>query len=141
MRVVVDTNVLVSAMISAEGASREVIRACLIGTHGPLMRNALLAEFEDVVSRPEILRSAPIAEGDRRDLLDAFLAVCDWVPIYFLWRPNLTDEADNYLVELALSGGAECIVTHNARDFAASELLFPDLAILSPRQFLTIGGQ
>jgi predicted nucleic acid-binding protein len=61
----------------------------------------------------------------------------DWVKVYFLWRPNLPDEADNHLIELALAGSADTIVTNNLKDFKAGELRFPDLTIQSPRQFLT----
>jgi len=139
MRIVVDTNVFVSAMMSAEGAARHVLRMCLTGRHRPMIGNALLAEYEDVLSRQE-LKLAPISDGERRELFEAFLSMCDWVPIYFLWRPNLPDEADNHLMELALAGGAGAIVTYNMRDFADSELLFPEVAVLSPRQFLTTGG-
>ncbi len=64
------------------------------------------------------------------------VSVCEWVRIYFLWRPNLPDEADNHLIELALAGGADIIVTHNVRDVRRGELSFPQLQILTPREFL-----
>ncbi len=48
----------------------------------------------------------------------------------------LPDEADNHLVELALAGGADAIVTNNVRDVRRGELAFPDLQILTPAQFL-----
>ena len=54
----------------------------------------------------------------------------------FLWRPNLPDEADNHLIELALAGGAGAIVTNNVRDVRRGELAFPHLQILTPSQFL-----
>ncbi|MCO5160126.1 MAG: putative toxin-antitoxin system toxin component, PIN family [Mesorhizobium sp.] len=141
MRIVVDTNVLVSAAMSTEGHSRQVLRMCLTGGCKPVIGNALLAEYEDVLFRPEIVGLAPVPENERRELLDAFLSVCDWVPIYFLWRPNLADEADNHLIELALASGANSIVTYNVRDFAGAELLFPEVEILTPLQFMTIGGR
>jgi predicted nucleic acid-binding protein len=56
--------------------------------------------------------------------------------VYYLWRPNLPDEADNHLIELALAGGAEYLLTHNVRDFARPELRFPLLKIRTPSQFL-----
>lgn len=55
---------------------------------------------------------------------------------YYLWRPNLRDETDNHLVELAVAGGAMAIVTYNVRDLTAGELLFPSLRILTPVAFL-----
>jgi predicted nucleic acid-binding protein len=68
--------------------------------------------------------------------LDSFLSFCEWVKVYYLWRPNLPDEADNHLVELALASGASTIVTNSLRDVSRGELTFPFLNILTPAQFL-----
>jgi predicted nucleic acid-binding protein len=65
-------------------------------------------------------------------LLDIFLARCQWTRVYCAWRPNLPDEADNHLVELAVAGGADFIVTRNLREVARVELRFPQLRVLSP---------
>lgn len=139
MIVVVDTNVFVSAAMSKNGASRQIIRLCLLGSLTPLMGNALFAEFEDVCSRDRLFAAKLITPADREMLLDAFLASCRWVPIYFLWRPNLPDEADNHVLELAVAGNASCIITSNKRDFTKSELKFPGLDILNPVEFLDKG--
>ena len=74
---------------------------------------------------------------DRQELLNAFLSVCDWVSIYFLWRPNLPDETDNHLIELAVAGNATHIITGNTKDFKGAMLHFPQLNIVTPRQYLT----
>ena len=58
-----------------------------------------------------------------------------WVSVYFGWRPHLRDEGDNYLVELAVAGGAEFVVTRNTRDFERSELAWPGLRVRSPARF------
>jgi predicted nucleic acid-binding protein len=58
------------------------------------------------------------------------------VSIYYLWRPNLKDEADNHLIELAVAGNAQIIATHNLKDFQNSELLFPNLSILKPEEII-----
>ncbi|MBP0028501.1 MAG: PIN domain-containing protein [Roseofilum sp. Guam] len=73
-----------------------------------------------------------LTEEEILELFQAFLKVSEWVNIYFLWRPNLRDEADNHLIELALAGGALSIVTNNLKDFQNAELLFPKLSILKP---------
>ncbi len=54
-----------------------------------------------------------------------------------LWRPNLQDEADNHVLELAVAGGAEIIVTGNCSDFENTALRFPGIRICTPREFLT----
>lgn len=69
-------------------------------------------------------------------MLDIFLAACRWTRIYFGWRPNLRDEGDNHLVELAVAGGAACIVSRNVRDLTTMELKFPALAVRTPENFL-----
>lgn len=56
--------------------------------------------------------------------------------MYYLWRPNLQDEADNHLVELAVAGAARCVVTRNLRDLRAMELRFPGLRVVAPEDFL-----
>jgi uncharacterized protein len=139
MIVVIDTNVFVSAVMSKNGASRQVIRLCLQGSLSPLMGNALFSEFEDVCSRDSLFDPKLITRDNRDVLLDAFLNCCRWVPIYFLWRPNLQDEADNHVLELAVAGNATCIITANKRDFLKAELKFPGVDILNPVEFLNNG--
>jgi len=97
---------------------------------------ALFSEYEDLFLRSALMAKSPLNDKERRTLLDAFLSVCEWVKVYYLWRPNLPDEADNHLIELALAGGASTIVTNNLRDVSRGELTFPFLTILTPNQFL-----
>lgn len=136
MKVVVDTNIFVSALMNADGAPRHVIRLCLEGSLLPLIGNALFAEYEDVCGRDTLFDDRLISKQDRMTLLDAFLSSCLWTPIYYLWRPNLRDEADNHLIELAVGGGASTLITANKRDFARAELLFPQLEIRTAGELL-----
>jgi predicted nucleic acid-binding protein len=69
-------------------------------------------------------------------LLNAIYSVCTWTPVYYLWRPNLRDEGDNFLIELALAGNSEVIVTGNVKDLESAELNFEGLRILRPEKFL-----
>lgn len=135
-KIVVDTSVFVSALIGSVGPSRELIRRCLRGEYQPLMGNALFCEYESVIFRGEILAKCPLRKEEILVLFQSFLSVSQWVNIYFLWRPNLTDEADNHLIELALAGNASSIVTNNIKDFLNTELLFPTLSILKPEQII-----
>ena len=135
MRVVIDTNVFVGACIGA-GASNAAIRACLQHRLVPLMGEALLAEFEAVLGRESLFAQSRLDAAERGTLLDTFLALCEWTKIYFLWRPNLPDEADNHLIELAVAGDADIIVTRNLRDLRGAELRFSTLRVLSPEDFL-----
>jgi len=134
---VIDTSVLVSALIGEQGPGREVLRGCLRGRYRPLISNALFQEYEDVVGRSSVQALCPLSAVEIRELLNAFYSVCEWVPIYFLWRPNVPDENDNFLVELAVAGNARSIVTNNVKDLGRTELNFPNLRILTPEQLLT----
>lgn len=136
-RVVIDTNVFIGALLSAAGDNRGVLRVCLQGKALPLFGAALFHEYADVMSRPDLLKKCPLTPKDRGDLFEALLSVSEWVRVYFLWRPNLPDEGDNHLVDLAIAGGASVIVTNNIRDVRRGELAFPNLQILTPAEFLT----
>ncbi|GAA5482448.1 putative toxin-antitoxin system toxin component, PIN family [Haloferula sargassicola] len=135
-RIVVDTNVFIAAILSPDGSSREVIRVCLQGRASSVMGPALFHEYEDLLSREDLMVKSPIGAGDRQTLFAAFLSVSEWIKVYFLWRPHLPDEGDNHLIELALAGNAGTVVTHNNKDLAHGELRFPELKIQTPTQFL-----
>ena len=136
MRVVVDTSVFISALIGSKGASRELIRRCLLREYQPLMGNVLFCEYESVVGREEILEQCPLNSAEIADLLAAFINVFEWVQIYYSWRPNLRDEGDNHVIELAIAGNAQVVATHNIKDFQGAELIFPSLSILKPEQVI-----
>jgi predicted nucleic acid-binding protein len=134
-RIVVDTNVFVGAC-QGRGAANAVVVACLRGHCRLLMGAALLAEYEDVLGRAKLFERSLLDRDERAELLDIFLATCEWTRVYFGWRPNLPDEADNHLVELAVAGAAGFIVTRNLRDVQRAELQFPRLRALAPPDFL-----
>ena len=136
MQIVVDTNVFVGACLG-KGPSNLVIEACLQSRFVPLMGAALLAEYEDVLGRSALFQKCRLSAREREELLDIFVASCRWTRIYYGWRPNLRDEGDNHLVELAVAGGADFIVRHNIRHLKTMELKFEGLAIATPAQLLT----
>lgn len=103
------------------------------------MGNAPFCEYEDVSKRDSILSKSPLNAEEIEALLCSFFSICKWVPVYYLWRPNLADEADNHLIELAIAGNASVIATNNIKDFKRTELYFPGLDILTPEQIL--GGR
>ncbi len=136
-RLIVDTNVLASALTSADGASRQVLRAVLEGRATALVSLALLAEYRDVLSRPQVLARCPLTPTQLGELLDAFLSATEMVAVFYRWRPNLQDEADNHLFELAVAAADAPIATYNIKDFEQPQLKFPHLQVQTPAQWLT----
>jgi putative PIN family toxin of toxin-antitoxin system len=136
IKIVVDTSVFISALIGSKGPSRELIRRCLKREYQPLMGNALFSEYESVMRREEIIAKCPLTQAEIYTLVASFMSVSQWISIYYLWRPNLKDEADNHLIELAVAGNAQIIATNNVRDFQNSQLLFPNLSILKPEEII-----
>jgi predicted nucleic acid-binding protein len=131
---VIDTNVFVAGLRSAGGASREVLRRALTGRYEPLFGNALWLEYRDLLDRPVWGDTTSVAE--RLEVLAALAQCGRWVTVYYGWRPNLPDEGDNHLIELALAGNARAIVTHNVRDVSGGELHLGTLRVLTPAQCL-----
>lgn len=135
MRIIVlDTNVFVSALRSGGGASRQVLRRILQGHATPLFGNALWQEYQDLLGR-DVWTPVTTPE-ERLQVLAALAQAGRWVHVYYGWRPNLRDEGDNHLIELAVAGNAEAVVTHNVRDLTRGELAWPRLRIVTPAQFL-----
>lgn len=134
--VVLDTNVLVAALLRGGGSARAVLRACLRGQYQPVLGPALLAEYEDVLSRAALFSGSVLSAKEREELFDGLMHRCRWVEVFYAWRPNLPDEADNHLIELAVAAHADVIVTRNLRDVARGELKFPTLRVMTPAQCL-----
>jgi predicted nucleic acid-binding protein len=92
-------------------------------------------EYEAVMTRPEHLMAAGLTAAEVGALLDAVVAVAAPVRLAFLWRPLLPDIGDDMVLETAVNGRADWIVTFNRRDFALTEWLF-GIAALSPVEAL-----
>ena len=131
-----DSNVIVASLISGRGDNRAVLRACLGGFAQPVIGETLFLEYEDVMGRPKLFQQSPLSRLERQQLREAFLSVCEWVHVYYGWRPNLPDEGDNHLMELAVAADADWIVTNNVSDFQRAELRFPQIGIIRPGEFI-----
>lgn len=140
LELVIDTDVFIAALLARNdsGIAREVIRRCLRGWYQPLFGVALFCEYEALLSREKLFSACKLNFKEREAIFAALLKQSRWVEIYFAWRPNLQDEGENHLIELAIAGGAQAIVSRNIRDLKKAELLFPETKVLTPKQCLEV---
>ena len=126
-----DTDVVVAAVRSDRGASRVLLTAALSGRYTILASVPLMLQYESVLTRPEHLAAAAISQADVGILLDALGAVVEPIRISYLRRPVLTDPGDDLVLETAVNGRADIVVTLNRRHFEPAVTLF-GLEILAP---------
>ena len=134
MRVVIDTNVLLSSLLSRRGASFRLVQRLGSSQFQPVISPPLCLEYEDVFRRPGLLPG--YSPQDISDFLDYFLSQCIECRIHFLWRPHLPDPKDDSVLELALAGSAPFIITHNIRHFRGTDSL--GIRAVTPDEFLSI---
>ncbi len=135
MKIVIDTSVWISALITKESRARELLRLVFQEKLFPQMSESLFREYEAVMKREKIQQLTSLTLLQQNNLFEAYLSTCKWNEIYYTWRPNLKDEDDNFVVELAVASGAEAIVTYNIKDFKNAELLFK-YKIITPEDFI-----
>lgn len=123
MRLTLDTDVLVAAVRSRLGASRAWLRAILNGEADLLLSVPLALQSEAVLLRPEQLAASGVRTEQMAILLDALCSVCIPVEISYLWRPVLRDADDEMVLEVAVNGRADRLLTFNTRDFVGAERL------------------
>lgn len=137
-RVVIDTNVIVAGLIGGKGPNREILRYCFHGTLQPVVGHTLYLEYQDLLNRPKIQALCRQTSITLAQFLDDFASICQPVDARYLWRPNLRDEADNHVVELAIAGNVEFIVTNNIADFASAELKQLGYEVITPENMLRL---
>lgn len=136
-RIVLDTCILVAAFRSRHGASSAVLGLVADGQLRPLATTALFLEYEAVLLRPEQRRASGMAAHQVQGALAALAAATEPVDVRFIWRPQLRDLADEMVLDAAVNGRADALVTHNVADFAPAATRF-GLDVLLPGRLLTI---
>jgi putative PIN family toxin of toxin-antitoxin system len=122
---------MVAAIRSDAGASRRLLLAALRQRFALLVSVPLLVEYQAVMTRPEHLTASGLSVEEVSILLDAIAFVAEPVRLSFLWRPTLRDPDDDMVLEAAVNGRADAIVTFNHRDFAPAAEKF-GIEVLSP---------
>jgi putative PIN family toxin of toxin-antitoxin system len=131
-KIVIDTNIIISAMLSRKGAAFKLIS--LIGKQyfNYAMSVPLMIEYEDVLKREnsKIMLSREAIDN----ILDRLCYHADLREIFYLWRPYLNDPKDDLVLELAVESNCNSIVTYNLKDFKNIEQF--GLEAITPKIFL-----
>ena len=135
MHLVLDTNVLVAGLRSPAGASAALIERALDRRFTLLLSVALVLEYEATCSDPAQRIASGLSVSEIGTIVSALCAVAEPVRSWFLWRPQLRDPADEMVLEAAVNGSADALVTFNRRDFGDVPETF-GIELLSPRQAL-----
>jgi len=134
-KVVFDTDIIVAALRSATGGSNAVLREVAHERLVPLVTPALFLEYEAVLKRPEQRLAHGLELRDIDRFLSTLASACEAVEVSFQWRPQLTDPNDEMVLEAAVNGRADALVTHNVRDFAKGATRFGS-RVLRPGELL-----
>lgn len=137
IQVVMDTNVIVSALRSSCGASYKLL--WLIGSDKFEVNISvpLVLEYEDAAKR--LLEEVELSEEEIDDILDYICGEANAQEVFYLWRPFLKDADDEMVLELAVAAGCAYIVTYNKADFEGVERF--GLKVITPREFLEEIGE
>ena len=135
MRVVLDTSVVIAALRSRNGASNALLIELLQGGGVWLCSVPLFLEYEAVMMRPDFLLATGYARSDLMGFLRDITSVIRPVELHFIWRPQLPDAMDEMVLETAVNGGADHLVTHNIRDFQRAAARF-GIRLSRPRDLL-----
>ena len=136
MLVTLDTNVLYQSLYSNLGASHFILQKVGSGEIQIAISVPVFNEYEDVLTRDSSLKNFELDKKDVEKFLRFIAYIGRAYNTYFLFRPNLTDEADNMFIELAVTSGSDYIVTNNIKDFKNAELKFDGLGIITPSEFV-----
>lgn len=134
-RVVIDTSIVVAALRTRLGAGNAVLRLIASRRLVALATPPLFLEYEDVLKRPEQRLAHGLALEAIDEFLTEFAALIEPVDVHFSWRPQTRDANDEMVLEAAINGRADALVTYNIADFTAAGEKF-EIPILSPAELL-----
>ena len=135
MRIVLDTASFVSAVRSGGGAGSAVVKSILSGEVVALMDHKLGLEYREVALRPEHLAVSPLSREGILDLIATVEGVAEGVRVTMKHRPLSPDPKDDMVLDIAINGRADAIVTSNIRHFMAAAKRHK-IAVLTPAQLL-----
>lgn len=135
MRIVLDTSIVVAGLRTRLGAGNAVLREVAQRRLVPLASPPLFLEYEDVLKRPEHRLVHGLSLEAIDEFLAEFAALIEPVEVHFQWRPQTPDPNDEMVLETAINGSADALVTYNVTDFASAAKRFK-ISVLRPADLL-----
>jgi putative PIN family toxin of toxin-antitoxin system len=136
MLLTLDTNILYQALKSKIGASYFILQQVRNRKIQIALSVPVFFEYQDVLTRDKALKDFELQLNDVEKFLRFIAYIGKTFEIYFLLRPNLKDEKDNKIVELAVTSQSDYLITSNIRDFKNAELKFDQLKTITPSEFV-----
>jgi len=136
-KIIIDTNILVSALKSKRGASYKLLSLIKSDKFEFYISVPLILEYEDVLKRPELGLNLSNREIDK--LIDIFCLLGTKNPIWFSWRPVSKDSKDDFVADLAINAQVDAIITYNIKDFYGLEKF--GVQLMTPSEFLAEIGE
>jgi len=135
LRTVLDTSELITALRSNTGAAAETVRLVLRGEFIALMDYKLACEYQDVALRAEHLHVSGKSRAETISILVALEALAEPVLVAFQYRPLSPDANDDMVLDVAINGNADAIITNNTRHFREPAERF-HLEVMTPAELL-----
>ncbi|MCF6206323.1 MAG: putative toxin-antitoxin system toxin component, PIN family [Sulfurovum sp.] len=141
MKIVIDTNVILSALHSNRGASHKLLVWLFESERRyNVISNTLVLEYTDVLTRNENMKYyTHLDRSEIERFIDDICLISYHQKIHFLWRPFLKDANDDMVLEVAVNSGAKAIITFNPKDFKGVREKF-NIEIMTPKEYLLYQG-
>ena len=136
-KIVVDTNIIVSALRSRNGYSFKLLSIIDDERFQVFISIPVILEYEDAIKREK--SNIKLKKNEIDDVLDYICLIAEQRKIYYLWRPYLKDRKDDMFLELAVESESDYIITYNKRDFGGIEKF--GLKTITPKEFLIEIGE
>jgi putative PIN family toxin of toxin-antitoxin system len=136
-QIVIDTNIVVSALRSRKGASHLLLNLIDSGKFQINISVPLILEYE--YSSKKLIGEIKLTKEDIDDILNYICSIANKIKVFYLWRPYLRDPKDDMVLELAVSANCDYIVTYNIKDFIGIDKF--GIKTITPKEFLQEIGE
>jgi putative PIN family toxin of toxin-antitoxin system len=136
-QIVIDTNVLIAALRSNQGASFRLLSLIGSGKFEINLSVPLVLEYEEAAKR--LIDAIPLSSADIDAVIDYLCKASNHWSISYLWRPLLRDPNDDMVLELAVGSGSQFLVTFNTKDFGEAQQF--RIKVQTPREYLAHIGE